>query len=126
MTVMMDFRLTEFERKLLRLALDRAARGAEVTTSAVKLIQSLRNRGVESLAVETALDNDSDSHEIEISKPDWGLTMVPWGKYRGEMFSDIPPSYLRWARRWILEDEERTERFEDLAEAIEQFLDQTS
>ena len=41
------------------------------------------------------------------------------------MFMDISPNYLRWARHWILQDEERAQRFKDLAEAIEQFLQQT-
>jgi hypothetical protein len=127
MAVTAGFQLTELERKLLRLALCSSAQGGEVTTSAYKLIESLRTRGVESSTIENALEGNQQGTEIaaRMSKPDWGLTVMPWGKHKNELFMDIQPSYLRWARRWILEDEERAQRFRDLAEAIDQFLNQT-
>ena len=121
------FELTDLERKLLRLALCRSAQLGEITTSAVKFVQSLRDRNVESVLIETALDGGSNDVEpaIRMSHPDYGLTIMRWGKYRQQMFMDISPNYLRWARHWILQDEERAQRFKDLAEAIEQFLQQT-
>jgi hypothetical protein len=126
MVVMPAFELTDLERKLLRLALCGSAQPGEVLTSGQKLIESLRNRGVESVAIESALDGGSNGAEpaIRMSRPDYGLTAMPWGKHKGELFMDIPPSYLRWARHWILLDEERAQRFEELANAIEQFLEQ--
>ena len=121
------FELTDLERKLLRLALCRSAQLGEITTSAVKFVQSLRDRNVESVLIETVLDGGSNDVEpaIRMSHPDYGLVVMPWGKHKGEMFMDIPPNYLRWARHWILQDEERAQRFQDLAASIEQFLQQT-
>ena len=55
MPVMAGFELTELERKLLRLALCESAQPGEVLTSGKKLIESWRARGVDSVAVETAL-----------------------------------------------------------------------
>ena len=69
--------------------------------SATKLINALRARGVESSAIENALEGSGDTRTCPpvISKPDWGLTTLPWGKHKGELLMDIPPSYLRWALR---------------------------
>jgi hypothetical protein len=122
------FELTGLERKLLRLALCGSAQGAEVTTSAAKLIESWRSRGVDSAAVESALENGNNAPEpaIVMSRPDFGLTRMPFGKHRGQMFMDLEPSYLRWTRRWINESADRALKFEDLANAIEQFLQQGS
>jgi hypothetical protein len=119
--------LSDLERKLLRLALCSSAQGAEVTTSAVKLIESWRNRGVESATIETALEGHGNGSEpaIRMSRPDYGLTRMPFGQHKGEMFMDIPPNYLRFIRRWINDAPDRATRFKDLAEAIEQFLQQT-
>jgi hypothetical protein len=73
MLVMAGFELTELEKKLLRLALCSSAQGAEVTTSAVKLVQSLRNRAVESATIETALEDHGSEPAIRMSRPDYGL-----------------------------------------------------
>ena len=126
MLVMAGFELTELEKKLLRLALCSSAQGAEVATSAVKLVQSLRNRAVESATIETALEGHGNGSgpAIRMSRPDWGLVQMPFGKHRGELLMDIPPSYLCFIRRWIADAPDRATRFKDLAEAIEQFLEQ--
>ena len=125
MAIMAGFALTERERQLLRLALCSSAQGGEITTSAEKLIQSLRRRNVESGAIETALEGiGADEPSTQISRPDYGLTTMPWGKHRGKMFMDIEPSYLRFIRRWIADAPDRAVKFKSLAEAIEQFLEQ--
>ena len=82
---------------------------------------------MESGVIETALDGGSNDAEpaIRMSHPDYGLTVMPWGKHKNSLLMDIEPNYLRWARHWILQDEERAQRFKDLAEAIERFLQQT-
>ena len=103
---MAQFELTDFELKLLRLALCESALGGEIATSAQKFIESLRARGVDSATLETAL-GESSNETIILSQPDWGMTVMPWGKHKGEMIMDIPPSYLRWALRWINEDTDR-------------------
>jgi hypothetical protein len=40
------------------------------------------------------------------------------------MLMDIPPSYLRFIRRWITDAPDRAVKFKDLADSIEQFLEQ--
>jgi hypothetical protein len=121
----MAFRLGDMERKLLRLALNPSSRGGEITTSAIKLINALRARGVESSTIENALESGGDGEiAARMSKPDWGLVQMPWGKHKGSMLMDISPSYLRWALQWINEAPDRAARFKSLTEAINQFLNQ--
>jgi hypothetical protein len=121
------FMLGEMERKLLRLALSPSAQGGEVTTSAIKLINTLRARGVESSAIENALEGSGAENMVAVlSRPDWGMTMLSFGKHKGEMLMDIPPSYLRWLLRWISESSERaaSPMLSETAHAIEQFFKQ--
>ena len=123
----MAVRLEDMERKLLRLALSPSAQGGEVTTSAIKLINTLRARGVESSAIENALEGSGAENMVPVlSGPDWGMTMLSFGKHKGEMLMDIPPSYLRWVLRWISESPERgaSPMLGETAHAIEQFFKQ--
>ena len=102
-------------------------RGGEVTTSAEKLIQSLRNRGVESSTIECALESGgTDAPSVPISTPDWGLVVCPFKEHRGEMLMNVPPDYLRWILGWINDDADRITRFGDFAHAVEEFLKQGS
>ena len=95
----MAFRLEDMERKLLRLALSPSAQGGEITTSATKLINALRARGVESSTIENALEGSNDAENMRSRHLQAGLgaDRMPWGKHKGELLMDIPPSYLRWA-----------------------------
>jgi hypothetical protein len=58
------------------------------------------------------------------SKPDHGLNVMPFGKHKGELFMDIPPYDLRSTFRWINDDPGRASKFHELADAIQQFLNQ--
>ena len=121
----MAFEFGDMERKLLRLALTPSAQGGEVSTSAVKLAESLRKRGVTSSQIEAALESNAATEAIApvISKPDWGLTRMPWGKHKGELLMDIEPSYLRWAaQNWTPDTPGRQE----LINAIRNFLSQAN
>jgi hypothetical protein len=121
------FRLGDMERKLLRLALSPSAQGGEITTSAIKLINTLRARGVESNAIENALEGSGAENAVPvISRPDWGMTALSFGKHKGEMLMDIAPSYLRWVLRWISESPERaaSPMLGETAHAIKQFFKQ--
>ena len=121
------FMLGNMERKLLRLALSPSAHGGEVTTSAIKLINTLRARGVESSAIENALEGSGAENMVPVlSRPDWGMTMLSFGKHKGEMLMDISPSYLRWLLHWISESPERaaSPMLSETAHAIEQFFKQ--
>ena len=93
--------------------------------SATKLINALRTRGVERSTIENALESSNDTEDVTpvISKPDWGLVQMPWGKHKGSLLMDIPPSYLRWAvRTW----EPDTPGREELLDAIKNFLNQAN
>ena len=121
------FMLGDMERKLLRLALSPSAQGGEVTTSAIKLINTLRARGVESSAIENALEGSGAENMVPVlSRPDWGMSMLSFGKHKGEMLMDIPPSYLRWLLHWISESPDRaaSPMLSETAHAIEQFFKQ--
>ena len=124
--VAMAFRLEDMERKLLRLALSPSAQGGEITTSATKLINALRARGVESGTIENALEsNGAENMAPVISKPDWGMTMLSFGKHKGEMLMEFPPSYLRWVLHWINETlTAQPRRCLANGHAIEQFFQQ--
>jgi hypothetical protein len=121
----MAFRLEDMERKLLRLAVSPSAQGGEVTTSAIKLINTLRARGVESSTIENALEgsNGAENTAPVHSKPDWGLTRMPFGQHKGSLFMDIPPSYLQWALRTWTPD---TPGRQELLGAIRNFLNQAN
>jgi len=124
---MAGFELTVRERQLLRLALCGSAQGGEVTTSAEKLIQSLRNRGVESSVIESALEgNGADELSVPFSKPDYGLNTMPWGVHKGEAFMNIPPQYLHWVLDVWMEKDNRAVAWNDLKTSIEEFLKQGS
>jgi len=80
---------------------------------------------VERSTIENALESSNDTEDVTpvISKPDWGLVQMPWGKHKESLLMDIPPSYLRWAvRTW----EPDTPGREELLDAIKNFLNQAN
>jgi hypothetical protein len=81
------------EEKLLRLALDPAARGGEIATSAAKLIASLRRRGVsaEKIILGSELAEETDALEKAAA------VRLTFGKYKGKPIADVPRDYLQWA-----------------------------
>ena len=81
--------LTAIELKLLRLALNQSAQGGEISTSAVKFVESLRQRGISSSQVEEALC--SEVVPPKQWRPDYGLSAMPFGPRKGERFMDISP-----------------------------------
>lgn len=116
--------LTETELKVLRLALDENAGDGEWRSAAVKFFLLARKRGVKAEAFEA---NGTAPLVIPQTQPDWGLTVFPIGKkHKGELFKDIPASYLSNFRGWILDDPQRAIDLKNLADAIEAFLKQSS
>jgi hypothetical protein len=125
MPAMASFALSELELRLLRLALSPAAQGAEITTAAIKFVESLRARGVDANVIEGALQCDgADALAVPASVPDWGLVICPFKAHKGEMLMNCPPDYLRYMQGWIANDPNRAVQFADFAYAVEQFLKQ--
>jgi hypothetical protein len=80
---------------------------------------------VTSSQIEAARESNGATEAIApvISKPDWGLTRMPWGKHKGELFMDIEPSYLGWAAQNSTPD---TPGRQELINAIRNFLSQAN
>jgi hypothetical protein len=116
--------LTETELKVLRLALDPKAIQGEWESAARRLFALLRKRLV--TADEFGLNGSAARAAIPRMQPDYGLTVMPWGKHKGELFKDISPAYLKWALEWIEEDPDRLAKMKNLADAIRAFLAQCS
>src|SRR6516162_8862468 len=97
--------LSPIELKLLRLVLDPGARAGEAETGRQKLIESLARHGLSNHDVVEMIQaasnqNLEDGLPPKMSKPDYGLCRMPFGRTKGQMFMDIAPNDLRSARRW--------------------------
>ena len=79
------------ERKLLALALCPGAARGEIEAAAIKLVDSLRSRGVkvEELTQPAALKRSR-------KRIDPGDVVMTFGQYRGWPIRDIPEPYLAW------------------------------
>jgi hypothetical protein len=114
--------LTQLEVKLLHLALNKAAAMGEIENSARMLISSWRQRGVNAAEIEQALSVEPLA--IKPLRPDPGLTPMAWGKHRGKIIADVPPSVLRNAVRWARETPDVARKFAQFISDVEQFLQQ--
>lgn len=116
------------EEKMLALAIDPGSQPGEADNAAVAFFRSLRKRSItlEQLKEGLGALNGSGAPPPVISQPDFGTCVFPWGKHKGAMFMDIPPSYLTWAIDWIEEEEERAKKMKSLLENIKSFLKQIS
>jgi uncharacterized protein (DUF3820 family) len=115
------FAFTRRETRLLSLMLDRASLGGEIYTAAQKLALSLRSRGIEAPTIVEALEEAPLS--AKRLKPDYGLTVMPWGKHKGQPLCDIPPHYLSWViTHWARENPAGASAFTELLHAIRVFL----
>jgi hypothetical protein len=111
--------LTDKERKLILLALDRAASPGETDNAAVALVRSFKARFRDGYKVLDELESKGFSPTARSRTNyvvDYGETVLPFGKYRGQELRDVPPDYLLWVLR-------NFERLNDsLREAITRFL----
>jgi uncharacterized protein (DUF3820 family) len=99
------------ERKLLRLALDRAAQPGEIRTSAIKLIESWRMRGV-------CVEHFDQTTATLTAAIDYGNKIVPFGRYKGERLRDVPADYLKW----LAETDNIRARYPDVVKAVREIL----
>jgi hypothetical protein len=80
------------EEKLLRLALDPAARGGEITSSAAKLINSLRRRGI---SAQKTISGSELAEKTALEKA--AAVELTFGRYKGKPIAEVPRDYLQWA-----------------------------
>jgi hypothetical protein len=100
--------LEEREFKLLTLALNPAATLNESEVASIKLIRSLRCRGVEANAIMFPAESRGGSA---------GEIVINFGKYRGHQLKFVPLDYLDWL----------TKNVKDrplLVQAVRRFLDE--
>ena len=101
--------LTETEKKILLLAMDRSAPDGEVTAAAGGLIRLFRKRyrdgyelanDLESLPERKPLINAQARHAAwPRRRATFGNVTLRFGKHRGKPLADIPADYLIWVLR---------------------------
>ena len=91
-----QLQLRPIEAKLLALALDPAARGNEIATSAEKIISLLRARGVSTAEVFRGPKPSPVADDLTLIRA--RNMRMPFGKHRRKRLCDVPLSYLRWAK----------------------------
>jgi Putative quorum-sensing-regulated virulence factor len=103
--------LTDTERKLVVLMLDRSAEAGEIANATVALAKALRKRYADGYALLAELEGSSQE---QISR--YAETVLTFGKHRGRKLCEIPLSYLQWAL-----DNVALDRY--LRRAVERYLD---
>jgi uncharacterized protein (DUF3820 family) len=117
--------LSKKEIALIRSALNPACLENEWKNAAVLFFTLVRNRVKDDPeSFEFLQPDNANLYPITIppTQPDYGLTEMPWGKHKGELFKDISPNYLQWALNWIRQDKDRLAKMAQLASAISAFL----
>src|SRR6516165_4571974 len=117
--------LSSVELKLLRLVLDPGAMAGEAETARCKLLESFAKRGLNSHNIIEVL-SDADSGGVsapppKMSKPDYGLCRMPFGRTKGQLFMDIAPYDLRSARRWAMSTPELAQKFAEFIHDVGKF-----
>jgi hypothetical protein len=120
--------LRPVERKLLRLVLDPGTLEGEAETARRKLLESLAKRGLSSHdVIEVLSDSDNavaGAAPAKMSKPDYRLCRMPFGKTKGQSFMDFRPDDLRGAIRWAKRTPELAKKFAEFIHDGEAFLNQ--
>jgi hypothetical protein len=119
--------LSSVELKLLRLVLDPGAQSGEAENARRKLLQSLAKRGLSSHDIVEVLTDPEKAQEMappKMSKPDYRLCRMPFGKTKGQSFMDFRPDDLRGAIRWAKRTPELAKKFAEFIHDGEAFLNQ--
>jgi hypothetical protein len=91
--IWVQLQLRPIEAKLLALALDPAARGNEIATSAEKIISLLRARGVSTaqvFRVSKPTSTGADDTTLARAK----AMRMTFGRHKHKLLRDVPLSYL--------------------------------
>lgn len=108
------------ELKVARQAIDSGCTENEWQNAAILFFRLLRSRKADF----NEFESNGQMPAIPPTQPDFGLTFMPWGQYRGQMFRDIPPGWLMAKRDWIRSKPDILARWGNIAEAIDKFLGQ--
>jgi hypothetical protein len=120
--------LSSIQAKLLRLVLDSGAADGEALNALSMLRDNLRANGPDPHELVDALENagfaltDQALLPPARSKPDYGLTVVPFGRNKGQLFMDARPYDLRRLREWCVKTD--AAKFNGLIHDIDAFLNQ--
>jgi hypothetical protein len=87
-------KLSPVEMKLLSLILDTGVQSGEAETSRCKLIARLAKRGLSGHGIVEMIhaasnQNLEDGLPPKMSKPDYGLCRMPFGRTKGQLFMDM-------------------------------------
>jgi hypothetical protein len=85
-------------------------------------VKSLRSRGVDAAEIERALAEQPIA--IQPLKPDYGRTVMIWGRHKGRIFADIPLRDLRSTVEWARSVPEVARKFATFIHDAEAFLNQ--
>ena len=123
-------KLSPVEMKLLRLILDTGVQSGEAETSRCKLIALLAKRGLSGHDIVEMIQAASNQNlenglPPKMSKPDYGLCRMPFGRTKGQLFMDIAPYDLRNARRWAMSTPELAQKFAEFIHDVGEFLKQS-
>ena len=123
-------KLSPVEMKLLRLILDTGVQSGEAETSRCKLIALLAKRGLSGHDIVEMIQAASNQNlenglPPKMSKPDYGLCRMPFGRTKGQLFMDIAPYDLRGARRWAMSTPELAQKFAEFIHDAGEFLNQS-
>ena len=123
-------KLSPVEMKLLRLILDTGVQSGEAETSRCKLIALLAKRGLSGHDIVEMIQaasnqNLEDGLPPKMSKPDYGLCRMPFGRTKGQLFMDIAPYDLRGARRWAMSTPELAQKFAEFIHDAGESLNQS-
>ena len=122
--------LSPVEQKLLRLLLNTQAASGEADTSRRKLLESLARRGLSGHDIIESIQAGSQLSENglppKMSRPDYGLCRMPFGRNKGQLFMDLAPYELRSARRWVMSTPQLQAKFADFIHDVTKFLQDES
>ena len=88
--------LTDIEKKVLLVAMDRAAATGEVQSASLKLVELLRKRYNDGHALIKDFESIQIVNTVRYIDNPYATFRMQFGKYEGEMLKDIPVDYLHW------------------------------
>ena len=118
--------LSSLQAKLMRLCLDSGAADGEALNALSKLRENLRANGPDPHELVDALTSAGFALAEEAplppapSKPDYGLSKIPFGPNKGQLFMDTRPYELRRLREWCQKTD--AAKFASIIHDIEAFL----